>query len=283
MKKFTNKDIENYYDQTEVHYRMHWKLEEGMGLHYGIWEENTPNTAAAILNTNYRLMKLGNIQATDLVLDAGCGIGGSSIYLAKHVGCQVRGITLSAKQVGTATKLAQSKGAGDLVSFSQQDYTKTNFPDNTFDVAWCIESMETAQDKTAYFTEMKRILKPGGRILIADIFKPQAYNIDDEKDMQTMINGWAMSDILSVAEMHEMSNRHGFAVKEMVDVTKEVKKSVAKIYFASVLGFFGTKWYNLFHNASYFSKIHYKTGLAQKKAYAKNKWGYYLVMLENQK
>ena len=283
MKKFTNTDIVNYYDQTEVHYRMHWKLEEGMGLHYGIWDDKTKNLTEAVLNANHRLLTLGEIKATDKVLDAGCGIGGSSIYLSKNVGCKVQGITLSEKQVKTATKLVAGKGASEMVSFSQQDYTATNFPDSTFDVAWCIESMQTAQDKGLYFKEMSRVLKPGGRIVIADIFKPEAYNIDDEKDMQTMINGWAMSDILSIAELHDISRKYAFHVSKLEDVTKEVRKSVDRMYLASIIGMFGTKWYNLFHNASFFSKIHYKTGLAQKKAYKNKKWGYYLVVIENRK
>ncbi len=283
MKLFTNKDIENYYDQTEVHYRMHWKLDEGMGLHYGIWDENTKNLAEAVLNSNYLLMNMGGIQSSDTVLDAGCGIGGSSVYLASHLGCQVRGITLSEKQVKTATALALKKGVGDKVSFSQQDYTKTNFPDNTFDFAWCIESMQTATDKDAFFKEMKRIIKPGGKILFADIFKPQPYNIVGEKDMLTMLNGWAMSDILSISELHETTVRNAFEVSKIRDVSKEVLKSVNRMYLASLVGAIGTKAYNMIYNASHFSKIHYKTGLAQKKAYHKHQWGYYLIMCENKK
>lgn len=283
MKQFTNKDIENYYDQTEVHYRMHWKLEEGMGLHYGIWDDTTKNLAAAVLNSNYRLMTLGEIQPTDLVLDAGCGIGGSSVYLAKNMGCRVQGITLSEKQVKTATDLAARKGVGDKVQFSQQDYTATRFPDNTFDIAWCIESMETATDKTLFFKEMSRVLKPGGKILIADIFKPQSYDMSREQDMQTMLNGWAMSDILSIDELHTTAELNSFKVTKIEDVSKNVLRSVNRMYFASIIGAIGTKAYNMIYNASHFSKIHYKTGFAQKRAYHKNKWGYYLVVIENRK
>ena len=43
MKTFTNKEVENYYDETEVHYRQFWKLDKNMGLHYGIWDDTTKN------------------------------------------------------------------------------------------------------------------------------------------------------------------------------------------------------------------------------------------------
>lgn len=283
MKRFTNQDIENYYDQTEVHYRMHWNLEEGMGLHYGVWDEDTKTLAESVLNSNFRLMNLGEIKSSDRVLDAGCGIGGSSIYLAINKGCRVEGITLSAKQVETATALAAKKGVGDKVHFSRQDYTDTSFPENTFDIAWCIESMETADNKAAYFREMGRILKPGGKILIADIFKPEGYDMSKEKDMQTMLNGWAMSDILSLEELHQMAEEHNFKVTKLDDVSKNVEKSVKRMYLASLAGAVGTWAYNLFYNASHFSKIHYKTGLAQIKGYKARKWGYYMVCIENKK
>ncbi len=283
MRMFSNQDIEDYYDQTEVHYRMHWKLEEGMGLHYGIWDDTTKNLSEAVLNSNKQLMELGGIGKGHLVLDAGCGIGGSSIYLAKMQGCQVKGITLSKKQQQTATNLAKEKGVSDKVEFSVQDYTNTYFPDNTFDYAWCIESMQTATDKRLFFKEMSRIIKPGGSILVADIFKPEWYDITKEKDMLTMLNGWAMSDFLCIDELYKMSEEYKFSVDRLNNVSKEVYKSVKRMYYAGLVGAIGTKAYNLFYNASPFSKTHYKTGIAQKRGYDRNLWGYYQVRLINNK
>lgn len=280
MKQFTPADIENYYDHTEVHYRMWWNLEDAAGLHYGIWEADTRNNTEAILNTNERLMRLGQIEGTDHVLDAGCGIGGSSIFLAERLGCCVKGITLSARQVATASRLATEKQLDHLLNFSRQNYLHTNFPDETFDVIWAIESFGSAPEKAAFFREMHRILKPGGRILFADTFKPFSYDITSDQDMQIMLNGWAISDILSLEELESMSQAEGFTQFIVEDVSKEIEPSVKRIYWAALFGMIGTKAYNLFKKATYFSRIHYKTGLAQKKTYRNGKWGYYLVSCE---
>lgn len=280
MKQFTPADIENYYDHTEVHYRMWWNLEDAAGLHYGIWEADTRNNTEAILNTNERLMRLGQIEGTDHVLDAGCGIGGSSIFLAERLGCSVKGITLSARQVATASRLATEKQLDHLLNFSRQNYLHTNFPDETFDVIWAIESFGSAPEKAAFFREMHRILKPGGRILFADTFKPFSYDITSDQDMQIMLNGWAISDILSLEELERMSQAEGFTHFTVEDVSKEIEPSVKRIYWAALFGMIGTKAYNLFKKATYFSRIHYKTGLAQKKTYRNGKWGYYLVSCE---
>jgi tocopherol O-methyltransferase len=283
MKYFTKNDIEDYYNQTEVHYRMFWNLNSAKGLHYGIWDKSTKSLDEAILNTNDSLMKLGEIKPSDKILDCGCGIGGSAIYLARKIGCQVSGITLSAKQATKATLLAEKEGVSQLVSFSQKDYLASGYTDNAFDIIWAIESFGSSPDKSLFFNEMNRILKPGGKILFADTFKPYSYDIERDANMQIMLNGWAISDILSVEELKAVAEANNFKISAMSDVTKEIRKSVIKIYRAALLGMIGTKLYNLFRKASYFSRIHYKTGIAQKKTYYSGRWGYYLVVCTNQK
>lgn len=278
MRTFSNKEVENYYDQTEVHYRQFWKLEKTMGLHYGVWDETTKTLPEAILNTNKQLMLLGHIQKGERVLDAGCGVGGSSIYLAKNLGCRCTGITLSKKQTITAANFAKREGVSELVDFQQQDYTNTNFPDNTFDVAWAMESMTTATSKPAFFKEMFRVLKPGGRLVVADFFKTHEFDIESDPDMLMMFNGWAISDIQTVEQFQNDGKAAGFDVMEARDNTEAVRKSVNSLYKAYIWGSWASRIYNLLNkNTSYFAKDHYKTALAQYKSYNKGLWCYYHV------
>ncbi len=279
MKTFTSKDIEDYYDHTEIHYRMFWKLEESLGLHYGIWDEKTKSTTEAILNTNRQLLALGGITQKHNVLDAGCGIGGSSIFLAKQVGCTCIGITLSKRQVKTATAMAAKNKVDHLVRFEQTNYLNTGFNNESFDIIWAIESFGSSPNKDQFFKEMHRILKPGGKILFADTFKPLTKSIANNKEMQTMLNGWAITDILSIEELETMAMNNHFAKEKIVNVSDKIVKSVNRIYYAAWLGRLGTKLYTLFKDATHFSRIHYKTGLAQKVTFNRKDWGYYLVCL----
>ncbi|MCK9210738.1 MAG: methyltransferase domain-containing protein [Ignavibacteriaceae bacterium] len=284
MSAFTPQDVANYYDQTENHYRRFWKLEKSLSLHYGIWSEGIKNLHEAVLNTNTLLAKLGEIKSTDVVLDAGCGVGGSAIYLAKNIGCKVSGITLSEKQAETATEFAKQHGVSNLASFHAMNYTATSFANNSFDVVWAIESMQTAVNKSDFLKEAKRILKPGGKIVIADCFKSYDYPFEKNKLMNLMFNGWAVSDVLSSEEFINKANQFGFTLEKEQDVTKEVYPSVVRFFFAAFWGMFGTFLYNTFvKKASYFSRVHYKTGIAQFFAYHKKLWTYNLLVLKCEK
>jgi len=234
-----------------------------------------------VLNTNALLAQLGEIKSTDVVLDAGCGVGGSAIFLAKNLGCRVTGITLSEKQAATAAEFAVNRGVQNLVSFYAMNYTATSFPAQTFDVIWAIESMQTAVDKYDFLKEAKRILKPGGKIVIADCFKSFDYSFEKNKLMKLMFNGWAVSDVLSLNEFADKAAHEGFALTKEQDVTKEIYPSVVRFFYAGILGMFGTFLYNiLVKKASYFSRVHYKTALSQFAAYKKKLWNYKLIVLQ---
>jgi cyclopropane fatty-acyl-phospholipid synthase-like methyltransferase len=276
MKTFSPADIIAYYDQTEVHYRLFWGLEKSMGLHYGIWDKDARTLVKAVKNTNRQLALLGNITADDVVLDAGCGVGGSAIFLAKMLGCRVIGITLSEKQVATATYFAQEHGVSDLVHFLPMDYTQTTFADASFSVVWAIESMETAADKSLFVQEANRVLKPGGRLLVGDVFKNHTFPIDEEPTMRAMLNGWAMSDALTIPEFSSILEAQGFYLRSDRDVTPAIYPSAWRMYWAGWAGMAGSKLYAFYRRARYFSRTHYRTGIAQYQALRKGLWNYHL-------
>lgn len=102
------------------------------------------------------------------VLDVGCGIGGTTRYLADKYGpgTEVTGITLSPNQVARAQELAAAKGLSNT-NFQVMDALDMSFPDNSFDVVWACESGEHMPDKKKYVEEMARVLKPGGKLVVA--------------------------------------------------------------------------------------------------------------------
>uniref|UniRef100_A0A0D9VJX1 Methyltransferase type 11 domain-containing protein n=1 Tax=Leersia perrieri TaxID=77586 RepID=A0A0D9VJX1_9ORYZ len=100
------------------------------------------------------------------VVDVGCGIGGSSRYLAKKYGAQCNGITLSPVQAERGNALAAEQGLSDKVSFQVADALEQPFSDGRFDLVWSMESGEHMPDKWKFVSELARVAAPGARIII---------------------------------------------------------------------------------------------------------------------
>ena len=97
-----HKNIIDYYNATEHSYKDAWDLNNSLAIHYGYWDEKVKTFPESLLRMNEVMMEAAGIKSTDHVLDAGCGVGGSSIFMAKNTGCTVTGITLSEKQIQQA-------------------------------------------------------------------------------------------------------------------------------------------------------------------------------------
>jgi tocopherol O-methyltransferase len=101
------------------------------------------------------------------IIDIGCGIGGSSLYLAEKLTAEVVGITLSPVQAQRAQERAVAAGLQDKATFKVANALAIPYADNTFDVVWTLESGEHMPDKTKFLQECYRVLKPGGRLIFA--------------------------------------------------------------------------------------------------------------------
>ncbi|KAH9614893.1 hypothetical protein KSS87_013644 [Heliosperma pusillum] len=100
------------------------------------------------------------------IVDVGCGIGGSSRYLAKKYGAKCQGITLSPFQAERAQALAAAEGLADKASFQVADALEQPFADGQFDLVWSMESGEHMPDKKKFVTELARVAAPGATIII---------------------------------------------------------------------------------------------------------------------
>lgn len=228
-------EIIDYYDSCEQDYRLFWNLDRSMAMHAGYWDESTQNLEDALRHENEVLAKDAKIQRTDRVLDAGCGVGGSAIYLAKTIGCEVVGITLSAHQVKMAEDNAFKHGVGGLSTFKVMDFSKTEFEDASFDVVWGLESVCHAPDKQKFVNEAFRLLKPGGRLIVADGFSKARRDLHgtEQKRMARWLRGWGVERLAGVDAFFNYLKEAGYGAISYRNVTRNVVPSSKRLFLIS--------------------------------------------------
>jgi len=120
-------------------------------------------------NATVRLAQLARVSGSEAVLDVGCGIGGPSRFLAKEFGCRVTGLDLTAEFIEVANMLARRTGLAGKVTYHRGDALDLPFADASFDLAWSQNAAMNIADRDRLYAEMRRVLKPNGRLAIQDV------------------------------------------------------------------------------------------------------------------
>ena len=109
------------------------------------------------------------LEPSSRVLDLGCGIGGPARYLAATFGCMVTGVDLSPGFIDAATYLTARCALSDRVTFQAGDALHLPFEDSAFDAVFLQHVAMNIQDRAALYTEVHRVLTPGGRFATYDL------------------------------------------------------------------------------------------------------------------
>lgn len=271
--------IIDYYRDTENAYKDSWDLNNSLAIHYGYWDEKVNSFPQSLMRMNEVMMEAAGIKPTDRVLDAGCGVGGSSIFLASVLGCKVTGITLSEKQVKQAEEFARKKGVDLLVDFKVMNYSATNFPDSSFDVIWGCESICYAHDKEKFIKEAFRLLKPGGRLVVADGFV-SAFENNDNSIIRQWLDGWQVNYLESPQRFDIFMKQMGFQDISYRDISKETAHSSRRLYKYYFLGSLYLFWkkINFSKPPTEMQKKNIKACKFQYKGMKKGLWQYGLIV-----
>ncbi|MDO9476803.1 MAG: class I SAM-dependent methyltransferase [Pseudohongiella sp.] len=185
-------------------------------IHRAIWAPGVTNKTEAF---NYLNVQVAHALQACIkepgahVLDLGCGVGGTSTWLASALNADVTGITISAEQQRLATQRAELLGLGNRVRFVQGDFAAMPKLEAA-DAAFAIESFVHARSADTFFEMAARHIKPGGCLVICDDFLNSS--IPDQEQgaandwIQRFQRGWHLNNLVTPDQTITSASRVGF-------------------------------------------------------------------------
>lgn len=215
------RSIRGHYDLSTLFYRLLW----GPHIHHGLWNgDESPRQAQVQLTET--LADLAEIAGGERLLDVGCGMGGSSIHLAKRRGCRATGITVSRVQRLWAGASATLQGVGRQADFRIADAETVEFPEEFFDVVWSIECTEHFFDKPRFFQRAARWVKPGGRVAIcAWLAGDPPLDASQEKKTYDVCEGFLCPSLGTMEDYRNWMTSAGLTVQSSLDWTSRVLRT----------------------------------------------------------
>jgi len=128
-----------------------------------------------------KLVELCSIGQGKYVLDVGCGVGATPVYLAKATGCRVMGVDLLARMVERSRDRAMAEGVEDRVEFKVADARELPFEGNLFDAVISESVNIFSEDKREAMSEYVRVTRPGGYVGMTEMtwLKPPSPELED--------------------------------------------------------------------------------------------------------
>eukprot|EP00656_Telonema_subtile_P047066 TRINITY_DN5385_c0_g1_i1.p1 TRINITY_DN5385_c0_g1~~TRINITY_DN5385_c0_g1_i1.p1 ORF type:complete len:370 (-),score=94.69 TRINITY_DN5385_c0_g1_i1:84-1193(-) len=149
--------VNQYYDLATEFYEWGW----GQSFHFADRRKGETFATSILRHEHYLAGRLA-VSKDAKVLDCGCGVGGPARNIARFTGADVTGITINEFQVNRGNTLCAQQNIDKQVRLVQGDFMKLPFEDNSFDAVYAIEATCHAPDRVGVYSEILRVLKPGG-------------------------------------------------------------------------------------------------------------------------
>ncbi|NYH77280.1 27-O-demethylrifamycin SV methyltransferase [Actinopolyspora biskrensis] len=214
-----------YDDHTDPFARV-W----GANLHFGYWESGVADApiAEATERMTDELLARMSCSPGEHVLDVGCGVGVPALRLARTRHVRVTGISTSAPQVAQASARAEEAGLSDEVVFHCGDAMELDFTDDAFDAAWALESLHHMSDRVRALRELRRVVRPGGSLAVADFILTGPVHGPDRHTVEAFREGGGAHSLGTIEDYVADLRQAGLDVIEALDVSTQARPSLTK-------------------------------------------------------
>lgn len=221
--------VRRYYDKNTAAFD---RLGQGgASIHRAVWGPGVSTRAEAFHYVDELILRaLPPDVVRPTVVDLGCGLGASLLYLAGRTDLTGEGITISPLQAERATRRIAEVGAADRIRCREGNYLSV--PDDlagAADLAFSIEAFVHGPDASGYFREAARTLRPGGRLVVCDDFlagtttsatsaAPRA-----ARRLAEFRTGWRIGSLLTVEQARALAATHGLTLVDDLDLTAHLE------------------------------------------------------------
>lgn len=195
--------IQQFYDASSGLWEEIWGEHMHHG-YYGVDGTEKKERRQAQIDLIEEILSWAGVNTAENILDVGCGIGGSSLYLAAKFDARATGITLSPVQANRAKERAKALNLSHRSEFLVANAQAMPFADQSFDLVWSLESGEHMPDKTQFMQECYRVLKPGGTlIMVTWCHRPtenSPLSADEQKHLEDIYRVYCLPYVISLPE-----------------------------------------------------------------------------------
>jgi SAM-dependent methyltransferase len=220
--KFSARDVASYYDRsTPAFVALGHGGAEG-AIRRAVWGPGVRDRRGAFRYVDDRIAEivaaLGQPGEVRHVVDLGCGVGASLCYLAERLPVRGTGITVSPLQAQLAARRARESGLADRVTFLEGDFCSLPAIPPA-DAAVAIESFVHAASPSAFFAECRKLVKPGGALVICDDFLRPTADPRAPALLARFRHGWHVNSLLETGELKSLAAEAGFGHERTVDLS----------------------------------------------------------------
>jgi tocopherol O-methyltransferase len=215
----TKEKIQRFYDLSSPYYLEIY----GEHIHDGYYVTGREPKKVAQENLIRLLVEKARIKKGARILDVGCGLGGSSIWLARNLEAVTLGVTISPVQVGIAQRLAEEQKVNS--QFLLMDAEKMHFTES-FEVIWVVGAVTHFENMENFLERATEYLYQHGKFVVFD-WMPEESVVDpqNDPDIQPVSEAMLLSSLHSLNSYLEWFIHHGYRIAYAEDITDQTIKT----------------------------------------------------------